>query len=136
MANTAAAIEINDDVLDFETAVRRTTPYLHVVSPRFYTEKFAETLLEWLESGATWRLKETVLFKQYELGFGNFKHCAEIQGLWDPGCLPVYAMRQLARLAFRFRGASISRLTSSCRDSTAVFIPTTSRARRIGWSCS
>jgi hypothetical protein len=87
MANTAAAIEINDDILDFEAVVRRTAPYLHVVSPRFYTEKFAETLLEWLESGATWRLKETVLFKQYELGFGNFKHCAEIQGLWDPGVL-------------------------------------------------
>jgi hypothetical protein len=103
MAGTATAIEINDDVLAFETAVRRTTPYLHVVSPRFYTEKFAETLLEWLESGATWRLKETVLFKQYELGFGNFKHCAEIQGLWDPGVLA--RLRDAATRAF---GVSVS----------------------------
>lgn len=87
MANAATAIDVNDDVLAFGTVVRRTAPYLHIVSPRFYTEQFAETLLRWLESGATWRLKEAALFKQYELGFTHFKHCSEIEGLWDPGVL-------------------------------------------------
>jgi hypothetical protein len=103
MANAAAAIKINDDVLAFETAVRRTTPYLHIVSPRFYAEQFAETLLEWLESGATWRLKETVLFKQYELGFSHFKDCGEIQGLWHPRVLSH--LRDAASRAF---GVSVS----------------------------
>jgi len=87
MTDSATAIETNDDILAFGTVVRRTVPYLHIVSPQFYTELFAETLLRWLESGATWRLKEAPLFKQYELGFTHFKHCAEIEGLWDPGVL-------------------------------------------------
>jgi hypothetical protein len=87
MIGGATAIEIVDDVLAFDTVVRRTAPYLHVLSPRFYTEKFAETLLGWCEADATWRLKETVLFRQYELGFSDFKHCAEIQGLWHPDVL-------------------------------------------------
>jgi hypothetical protein len=103
MTSTATAIEINDEVLALETAVRRATPYLHIVSPRFYTEKFAETLLEWLESGAIWRLKETVLFKQYELGFSHFKDCTEIQGLWHPAVLAH--LRDAASRAF---GVSVS----------------------------
>jgi hypothetical protein len=87
MASAVAATEVGDEVLAFETVVRKTAPYPHIVSPRFYTERFAETLLAWLESGATWRLKETVLFAQYELGFTKFRHCTEIQGLWDPAVL-------------------------------------------------
>ena len=33
------------------------------------------------------RLKETPLFAQYDLGFSKFKHCTEMQGLWDPAVL-------------------------------------------------
>jgi hypothetical protein len=98
MGCTTTAIETKNEVLAFETAVRKTVPYLHIVSPRFYTDPFAATLLGWLESGATWRLKETVLFKQYELGFSHFKHCAEIQGLWDP-CVLAH-LREAATRAF------------------------------------
>ena len=87
MASSATAIQIDDDVLAFETVVRKSDPYPHVVSPRFYTERFAESLLCWLESGADWSLKETALFKQYQLGFTHFRHCTEIRGLWDGAVL-------------------------------------------------
>jgi hypothetical protein len=87
MISSAAAIEVAEDVLAFETVFRRTVPYPHFISPQFYTERFAETLLAWLELGADWRLKETPLYAQYELGFGKFRHCTEIQGLWDPAVL-------------------------------------------------
>ena len=87
MVSPATDTEVADDVLAFETVFRRTAPYPHFISPRFYTERFAETLLAWLETGADWRLKETPLFAQYDLGFSKFKHCTEIQGLWDPAVL-------------------------------------------------
>jgi hypothetical protein len=87
MVSPASVTEVADDVLAFETVYRRTVPYPHFISPRFYTERFAEALLTWLESGAEWRLKETPLFAQYDLGFSRFKHCTEIQGLWDPAVL-------------------------------------------------
>ena len=87
MASTAIAIEAADDVIDFGRVERKSAPYQHIVSPQFYSERFAETLLTWLESGADWRLKETILFEQYELGFSRFKHCAEIAGLWDGAVL-------------------------------------------------
>jgi hypothetical protein len=87
MIGSAAVTEVADDVLAFEPVYRRTDPYPHFVSPRFYTERFAATLLAWLESGADWRLKETPLFAQYDLGFSKFKHCAEIQDLWNPAVL-------------------------------------------------
>src|SRR5262245_35130072 len=32
-------------------------------------------------------MKEASLFTQYELGFSKFRHCIEIQGLWDPAVL-------------------------------------------------
>jgi hypothetical protein len=76
-------MEADDRVLAFETAVPRTAPFPHFVSPQFYTPSFADTLLTWLESKAAWQLKETVLFEQHQLGFSDFKHCREIQGLWD-----------------------------------------------------
>ena len=100
MVSSAAAIEVAEDVLAFETVYRRTVPYAHFMSPRFYTERFAETLLAWLEVGADWRLKETPLFAQYELGFGKFRHCTEIQGLWDPAVLA--RLRDQAGRAFGF----------------------------------
>jgi hypothetical protein len=87
MVSSTATIEADEGVLAFEPVFRKTAPYPHFISPRFYTERFAETLLAWLESGADWRLKETPLFAQYELGFGKFRHCTEIQGLWDPAVL-------------------------------------------------
>lgn len=87
MVSSTAAIEVADDVLAFETVFRRTVPYPHFISPRFYTEQFAETLLAWLESGTDWTLKETLLFAQYQLGFSRFRHYTQIQGLWDPAVL-------------------------------------------------
>jgi hypothetical protein len=87
MASPAATIEAAADVLAFDNVVRKTAPYPHIVSPQFYTERFAETLLTWLESDPGWRLKEAALFQQYELGFSKFKHCTEIQGLWDGAVL-------------------------------------------------
>jgi len=76
-----------DDVLAFDRVVRKTSPYAHIVSPRFYTETFAETLLDWLESQQDWHLREGILFEQYELGFSRFTHCKEIEGLWDGAVL-------------------------------------------------
>jgi Rps23 Pro-64 3,4-dihydroxylase Tpa1-like proline 4-hydroxylase len=76
-----------DDVLAFDNVVRKTTPYAHIVSLRFYTETFAETLLGWLESQQDWHLREGILFEQYELGFSRFTHCKEIEGLWDGAIL-------------------------------------------------
>jgi hypothetical protein len=78
---------IADKVIAFERVVRKNVPYPHIVSPQFYTERFAETLLAWLESEASWRLKDTPHYSQYEFGFSEFKHCAQIQGLWDGGVL-------------------------------------------------
>ena len=78
---------IVDKVIAFETIVRKNVPYPHIVSPQFYTERFAETLLTWLESEPTWRLKATPHYAQYEFGFSEFKHCTEIQGLWDGAVL-------------------------------------------------
>lgn len=84
MAMPVSAIAIEDDVLAFDRVARKTAPYPHFVSPRFYGDRFAQTLLTWLESDeAGWSLKETSLFAQYELGFTKFKHCAQIKGLWD-----------------------------------------------------
>jgi hypothetical protein len=92
MAIPTAAIEVGDDllaedVLAFDKVVRKTAPYPHIVSPQFYTEHFAETLLTWLEARQDWTLKEGMLFELYELGFSHFKHCTEIQGLWDGAVL-------------------------------------------------
>src|SRR5258708_28543697 len=78
---------VGDEVLSFENVVRRTDPYLHIVSPRFYTEQFADTLLGWLETESNWALNESMRYEQYELGFSRFTHCREIQGLWDGGVL-------------------------------------------------
>jgi Rps23 Pro-64 3,4-dihydroxylase Tpa1-like proline 4-hydroxylase len=87
MVSAARVMEVADDVLSFENVVRRTDPYLHVVSPRFYTERFAEILLGWLETESNWALNESMRYEQYELGFSQFTHCKEIQGLWDGGVL-------------------------------------------------
>ena len=92
MSKPAAAVDVADriladDVLAFDHVVRKTTPYAHIVSPRFYTETFAETLLGWLESRQDWHLKEGILFEHYELGFSRFTHCKEIEGLWDGAVL-------------------------------------------------
>jgi hypothetical protein len=78
---------IADNVIAFETVVRKNVPYPHIVSPRFYTERFAEILLTWLESEPTWRLKDTPHYAQYEFGFSEFKRCTQIQGLWDGAVL-------------------------------------------------
>jgi hypothetical protein len=83
----STALEIGQDVIALDTAFPRTTPFPHFVCPQFYTEKFAETLLTWLEAKADWQLKETILFEQYQLGFTDFKHCREIEGLWDGAVL-------------------------------------------------
>jgi Rps23 Pro-64 3,4-dihydroxylase Tpa1-like proline 4-hydroxylase len=87
MVNAARVIEVADDVLSFENVVRKTDPYLHVVSPRFYTEQFADTLLGWLETESNWALNESMRYEQYELGFSGFTNCRDIQGLWDGGVL-------------------------------------------------
>ncbi len=87
MVSAARVMEVADDVLAFENVERRTDPYLHVVSPRFYTEPFAQTLLGWLETKSNWALNESMRYEQYELGFSHFTHCKEIQGLWDGGVL-------------------------------------------------
>ena len=83
MANPARVMEVRDDVIVFDKVVRRTDPYLHILSPRFYTETFAETLLAWLENESHWSLNESMGYQQYELGFSRFTHCKEIAGLWD-----------------------------------------------------
>ena len=87
-----ATTKVGDDiiaekVIAFETVVRKNVPYPHIVSPQFYTERFAETLLTWLESEPTWRLKTTPHYEQYEFGFSEFKHCTAIQGLWHGAVL-------------------------------------------------
>jgi Rps23 Pro-64 3,4-dihydroxylase Tpa1-like proline 4-hydroxylase len=87
MVSAARVMEVADDVLAFDNVVRRTEPYLHIVSPRFYTERFADTLLGWLETESNWALNESMRYEQYELGFSNFTHCGEIAGLWDGGVL-------------------------------------------------
>jgi hypothetical protein len=85
LATTAGVVDhvLADDVLAFDKVVRKTAPYTHIVSPQFYTDTFAETLLGWLESEQDWHLREGILFEQYELGFSRFTHCKEIEGLWD-----------------------------------------------------
>ena len=87
MVNAARVVEVADEVLAFDNVVRKTHPYLHVVSPRFYTPQFAGTLLDWLETESNWALNESMRYEQYELGFSAFTHCREIEGLWDPGVL-------------------------------------------------
>ena len=87
MVSAARVMEVADDVLSFDNVVRRTDPYLHIVSPRFYTERFAEALLGWLETESNWALNESMRYEQYELGFSQFTHCKEIEGLWDGGVL-------------------------------------------------
>ena len=87
MVSAASVMEVGDDVLSFENVVRRTDPYPHIVSPRFYTEQFADTLLGWLETESNWALNESMRYEQYELGFSGFTHCRDIQGLWDGGVL-------------------------------------------------
>jgi Rps23 Pro-64 3,4-dihydroxylase Tpa1-like proline 4-hydroxylase len=92
MSKSAVAADVVErvaanDVLAFDHVVRKSAPYPHIVSPRFYTEAFAETLLDWLESLQDWHLKEGILFEQYELGFSRFTHCKEIEGLWDGAVL-------------------------------------------------
>jgi hypothetical protein len=88
MASPATVVKtrgrsLADNVLAFDKVVRKSDPFAHIVSPRFYTEHFAETLLTWLEARQDWTLKEGMLFELYELGFSHFKHCPEIHGLWD-----------------------------------------------------
>jgi hypothetical protein len=88
MASPTTVIELDgvrrlDDVLAFGKVVRKVEPYPHIVSPGFYTEQFAETLLDWLESEPTWKLKDTIRYAQYEFGFSQFKHCKAIEGLWN-----------------------------------------------------
>jgi Rps23 Pro-64 3,4-dihydroxylase Tpa1-like proline 4-hydroxylase len=87
MANPARVMEVRDDVIAFDTVVRRNDPYPHIVSPRFYTEQFADILLGWLETESNWTLNESMRYEQYELGFSQFAHCTEIAGLWDGGVL-------------------------------------------------
>ena len=92
MSKSAVAADVVErvaanDVLAFDHVVRKSAPYPHIVSPQFYTEAFAETLLDWLESQQDWHLKEGILFEQYELGFSRFTHCKEIEGLWDGAVL-------------------------------------------------
>ena len=92
MSNPATSVDVidrvlADEVLAFDRVVRKTVPYAHIVSPRFYTETFANTLLDWLESQQDWHLREGILFEQYELGFSRFTHCKEIAGLWDGAVL-------------------------------------------------
>jgi hypothetical protein len=87
MASPARVMEFRDDVIAFDKVVRRTDPYLHIVSPRFYTEEFADTLLGWLETESNWTLNESMGYQQYELGFNRFTHCKEIAGLWDGSVL-------------------------------------------------
>jgi hypothetical protein len=96
--SSEAAVEVADDVLSFGKVARRTVPYPHIVSPRFYTERFAEILLTWLEFQPGWTLKEEILFQQYELGFSKFKQCTEIEGLWDGAVLA--RLRDQASQAF------------------------------------
>jgi hypothetical protein len=103
MSKPAAVVDVGDriladDVLAFDHVVRKTTPYAHIVSPRFYTETFAETLLGWLESRQDWHLKEGILYAHHELGFSRFTHCKEIEGLWDGAVLA--RLRDAATRAF------------------------------------
>jgi hypothetical protein len=98
--SAAIAVEqaVDQNVIALDKAIPRTVPFLHFVSPQFYTEGFAETLLTWLETGADWQLKETTLFEQYQLGFNDFRHCREIAGLWDGAVLADF--RDKASRAF------------------------------------
>ena len=98
MTSPTAAVDLDDEVVAFGNIVRKMAPYDHVVSPQFYTKRFAETLLRWLESEPDWRLKETVLYKQYELGFTDFTDRGEICGLWDASVLA--RLRDLVSRAF------------------------------------
>jgi hypothetical protein len=75
-------VKAASEVLAFDAAIPNGAPFPHFIASRFYTDDFAETLLQWLEA-ATWQLKETILFEQYQLGFSDFVHCSEIKGLWD-----------------------------------------------------
>ena len=88
---------ISQSVLAFAKAIPRTDPFLHFVSLQFYTDEFAETVLAWLEK-ADWQLKETLLFEQYQLGFSDFTHCREIEGLWNGAVLA--RMRDQVQSAF------------------------------------
>jgi hypothetical protein len=104
MTSPTVAVELDDEVVAFGNIVRKMAPYDHIVSPQFYTKRFAETLLTWLESETGWRLKETVLYKQYELGFTDFKDCREICGLWDASVLA--RLRDQVSRAFGFSASS------------------------------
>lgn len=98
MASPAKLMEVCDDVLVFENVVQRTDPYLHILSPQFYSEPFADTLLTWLENQTDWNLHDSLHYQQYELGFSRFAHCKEIQGLWDGNVLA--GIRDRAARAF------------------------------------
>jgi hypothetical protein len=92
MSKSAAAIDVADqipadDILAFDKVVRKTAPYDHIVSPRFYTETFAETLLGWLEARQDWHQRAGILFDLHELGFSHFRGCKEIEGIWDGAVL-------------------------------------------------
>jgi len=94
-------LEVRDDVLSFAQAYPRTSPFPHFLCPQFYTPRFADKLLTWMESDAAgWYVKESINFEQYQLGFKDFTHCREIEGLWDPRVLA--RMRDVASRAFGF----------------------------------
>ena len=108
MTSPTTSIELHGvvrpvDVLAFDQVVPKTDPYAHIVSPRFYTKPFADKLLAWLESEPTWRLKDTIRYAQYEFGFSQFKHCKEIEGLWNGAVLA-----RLRQEVIRASGVAVS----------------------------
>ena len=125
-------MEVCDDVLVFEDVVQRNDPYLHILSPRFYSDRFADTLLTWMENNQDWNHHDSLHYQQYELGFTRFTHCKEIEGLWD-GKRPCRAsgIARRAPSACHSRAGSIFPRTRWCPVSMATFIPTRSRMRRI-----
>jgi len=44
-------------------------PFPHFISPEGFDENISLLLLDWLETGATWKLVETDFYEQYEVNF-------------------------------------------------------------------
>ncbi len=87
MAVPAKLMEVCDDILVFDDVMQRNDPYLHILSPQFYSDRFADTLLTWMENNQDWNHHNSLHYQQYELGFTRFTHCKEIEGLWDGSVL-------------------------------------------------
>jgi Rps23 Pro-64 3,4-dihydroxylase Tpa1-like proline 4-hydroxylase len=73
--------------LDLSSLETFSEPFQYFVSPKAFSPQISLQMLDWLESGAPWKLVETSFYEQYEFDFLDARIPDQISFLLEPNYL-------------------------------------------------